>query len=53
MITHESPNNPHTPPCPVCGNQMIAHINSKVVIGWECLTCRKAVSIERGAGKVR
>jgi len=43
----------NTPQCPVCKGAMMAHINSGELIGWECLTCRKAIMIERAAYKVR
>jgi transposase-like protein len=45
MIDHVK--NPKTPPCPICGSELDVVINSKVVIGWRCMVCNKAISIER------
>ena len=52
-MIQEVAHKPQTPPCPVCDGPMLAHINSGMVIGWECLVCKKAIAIERAAYKVR
>ena len=52
-MIQEVAHKPQTPPCPTCDMPMLAHINSGVVIGWECLFCQKAIAIERAAYKVR
>ena len=46
-MIQEVPRHPATPPCPECGQTLEAVINSKVVIGWRCLICGRAISIER------